>query len=174
MIDLAVLLAGPVKTVTCRLNRIEKGVPSWQGHALDSCDEAFCLLESESGASVLINLTRTFAGEKDSTEILVAGEKGSIRLQPDQEKEKYQLFRPGGDAWQTVSCPEKPPRNHELFIECLKKRTATPSPGITDAVINHVILAAAVESDARGIRIDLNSFGEEKLGRLWKKITAQT
>ena len=172
MIDLAVLLAGPVKTVTGRLNRIEKGVSSWQGHSLDSCDEAFCFLEAASGASVLINLTRTFAGEKDSIEILVAGEKGSIRLEPDQEKAAYQFFRPGDEAWQTVPCHEKPPRNHERFIDFLKSRTAVPSPGIADAVVNHVILAAAVESEVRGSRIDLNSFGEEKLGRLWKRIAA--
>jgi len=173
MIDLAVLLAGPVRSVTCQLNRIDKGLTSWQGHTLDSPDEAFCLLEAESGASLLINLTRTFAGEKDGTEILAGGEKGSIRFRPDQEKDGFQLFRPGDSGWQRVGCPEKPLRNHERFLHFLKNRSEIPSPGITDAVVNHVILAAAAESAERGIRIDLNSFGEEKLGRLWKRMAEQ-
>lgn len=170
LFDLASFFCGSVETVSCCLKRIHKGREEYKGQRLNSMDDAHCFLEMEDGVAVLINATRTTAGEKDGLQVLISGEKGSIRLMPEESKDSYRLFLIDTGEWQTITCPAKPQRNHEHFIELIRTGKKTDFPGIREALYNHVMIEAAMKSNRKGCRIAMNSFGEENLGEIWQKV----
>jgi predicted dehydrogenase len=173
LFDLACYFCGSVKTISCHLNRIKKNQDKFKGHLLNSIDDAHCLLEMQDGTAVVVNATRTSVGEKDSLSVLISGDKGSIRLMPEESKDSYQLYLVEYGEWQTVACSGTPPKNHEFFIKGIKSSDISDYPGIYEAIYNDVVIEAAVESAQKGWRIDIDSFGEKKLGNIWHNLEQQ-
>lgn len=172
LFDLTSYFCGYVETVSCSMNRINKGSRELKGKLLDSMDDAQCLLQMQNGANVLVNTSRTTPGEKDGLEILICGEKGSIRIIPEESKDSYKLFLIETGEWQTVPCPLFPRKNLDSFIEIIRNEELSDFPGIRDSIYNHVMIEAAAASVEEGRRIDLNAFGEKNLGEIWRKTVA--
>ncbi|MDC7233751.1 MAG: Gfo/Idh/MocA family oxidoreductase [Spirochaetales bacterium] len=169
LFDLSVYFGGPADSIGCNLSRIAKGQNVLKGHQLDSWDDAVCMLHMENGASCLISASRTTAGEKDSLEILISGEKGSLRLNPEQSRDRYNLFLTGQNEWEEVHCPQRPEKNHDLFIDILKTGTSSDYTGLKAALYNQVMIEAAAEADSQNTTLKINHFGQDKLGDLWQQ-----
>jgi predicted dehydrogenase len=169
LFDLASYFCGSVETVSCNLNRIDKGIKEYKGQQLDSMDDAQCLLQMQNGADVLVNASRTAAGEKDGLEILISGENGSIKIKPEESMDSYKLFLIETGEWQTIPCPLVPRKNLDSFIELFRNEELSDFPGIRDSIYNHVMIEAAAASAEEGSRINLNAFGEKNLGEIWRK-----
>ena len=170
LFDLACFFAGPLSSISCRLNSFPKEPETLRGHELNSPDDALCLMETKEGMPVLINASRTAAGEKDSLKIMICGKKGTIEIAVEEMKNSYKLFLPEIGEWQVVPCPGRPCRNHEYFISLLKGHENGGCPGINEAIRNHVIIEAAVESDKQKKRIRIDEFGKERLGEIWENM----
>lgn len=173
LFDLTVFFCGSVENLFCSMNRIDKGDNKLRNTKLDSMDDVQCLLQMHNGAHVIVNASRTAPGEKDSLEILISGDKGSIRILPEESRDSFQLFLIEDSEWQTIPCPQKTHKNLESFVELIRNKKISDYPGIRDALYNHVMIEAAAASAQQGCRFDLDAFGEQKLEAKWNKIVMQ-
>lgn len=167
LFDLATCFCGPVETLFCTTQRIDKDSEEINGHKLDSPDDAQCLLQMHNGANVLVNTSRTAAGEKDCLEILICAEKGSIKIMPEADKNSYEVFLISTGKWETIPCTDPPEKNLKYFTEQIKSETIKEYPGIKDAIYNHVLIEAAASSAQQDCSININTFAKRELGEIW-------
>lgn len=170
LFDLATWFCGPAKNLFCRTSRVEKGENEFKGHQLNSCDDAFCQIEMNNNASVMINMSRSVPGEKDSMKISISGEKGSLEIAPEENKGSYRLFLINTGKWETVESGEKVKRNLDLFLSDSEEETRRDFPGMKEAIYNQLLIEAAAHSAEKNCVIDIERFGEEQLEEIWQQL----
>lgn len=171
LLDLAILFGGRPTSINCSMTVFSKTPGELRGCKLNSADDAACSIGFENGAAGLVSVTRAAAGEKDEVSILVSGTEGSVKILPEQLKTGGRLFDVRTGEWEDVESSIKPMRNHQYFLELLENGECK-GPGLDDAVINQVLLGAAVESSENRRLIDIEEFIEKypDLKRYWTEL----
>ena len=125
IIDFATFVAGGIRSLSCQLSRLPKGVPGerWQGLKLDANDNVAITAEFEGGVLGCIHTTRWASGHANSLRLRVFGDQGAVDVDLDKGWDTLQVCigRKAVDkcAWTTLKC-RKTPSNLERFIRSIR------------------------------------------------------
>ena len=152
ILDFATFPAGPLKSVFCQLRTFPKAPGERIGeYDLDANDSAVISVEFANGALGTIHTSRWVGGHANRLALMLAGTKGSIRIDSELGVDTYRVCR-GADlatcTWKDVHC--KPVvSNYQRFIRAI--RTGTPEqPDFARGAEIQKLLDACVESDLAG------------------------
>lgn len=127
ILDFATFPAGPLKSLFCQLRTFPKAPGDRIGeYDLDANDSAVISVEFANGALGTIHTSRWVGGHANRLALLLAGTKGTIRIDSDLGTDVYRECR-GADldtsTWRDVAC--KPvPTNYQRFIRAIRTGSA--------------------------------------------------
>lgn len=157
ILDYAMLPAGPVREISCRLKTFSKAPGDRIGqYVLDANDSAVMHAEFRNGALGVLHVSRWAGGHKNRLYLKLCGTLGTIEMDSEVSTTSYRICN--GPAlhtadWQTVECPPVP-TNYERFINAIQSGH-NGTPDFQRGAEVQRVLDACFESDAirRAVRI---------------------
>lgn len=123
ILDFATFPAGPLKSLYCQLRTFPKAPGDRIGdYDLDANDSAVISVEFANGALGTIHTSRFVGGHANRLALLLAGTKGSIRIDSDLGTDMYRECR-GREihtgTWRDVAC-KAVPTNYQRFLTAIR------------------------------------------------------
>ncbi len=145
IIDYAMLPAGPITEVYCKLKTFPKAKNERIGeYHFDANDSAILQVEFANGALGVIHTTRWAPGHENRLALKISGTLGSIELDSDLSDRKFRICA-GEDVhtshWREVEC-ETIPGNYARFLAAIRKKQPVDPDFARGAQVQRVLDAA--------------------------------
>lgn len=148
--DATALLAGPIRSISCRLETFSKGVRGNRvgEYVLDANDSFVSTVQFAHGALGAVHATRWASGHLNSLRFRVYGDAGAIEVDLDHSLREIRMCRGARNLdraqWRSVRVPETP-NNYRRFVRAI--RTGEPDPSdFANALQVQACLAASIRS----------------------------
>jgi predicted dehydrogenase len=164
LLDMAVLLAGDIRSVCCRADTVVKKRPIKKGSDVltDSETDDYCyfIADFQNGATGMFTITRCALGYKNTIQFDVFGTEGSISFDLDNSDVlgiACAAFDPDNPNMHYVDVPaEFQAVQEQCFIDAVNGKDTWLYPGIADGIRSQKLLDALVRSgeQKRWVTID--------------------